>query len=87
MNIILFQKIVNISVKTILTLVLKLVGNNLSKIICSICDVAKSFFQFKKASIQNKIDEREQKQKEEYEKNVDKVTKDGTIEDLLNLKR
>jgi len=37
--------------------------------------------------VQDKIEEREQKKQEEYEKKVDEVTKDGTIEDLLNLKR
>ena len=73
--------------KTILTAVIALIGKNLSKVICSLCDVAKAFFQYKSNDAQNKIEERNQKKEEEYEKKVDDVTKNGDIEDLLNLKR
>lgn len=81
------KKIVNINMKTILLNVISLFRSNLAKVICSICDAIKAFFQYKHDSIKNKKEEKEQKQKEEYEKKVDTVTKDGTIEDLLNLKR
>lgn len=71
----------------LLQTIIAAIGKQLAKVICSICDMAKSFFQFKKASIQNKIEEREQKRKEQYEKQVDEVTNNGTIEDLLNLRK
>lgn len=73
--------------KTIILSLLSLLGNSLAKVICAVCSTVQSFFQYKKTNIQNKIEEREQKKKEEYEKKVDEVTKDGTIEDLLNLRR
>ena len=73
--------------KTILLSLLTVLGNSLSKVICAVCEAVKSFFQYKKANIQNKIEERQQKKEEEFEKKVDEVSKDGTIEDLLNLKR
>lgn len=73
--------------KKFLDIFLKLIGNNLSKVICSICDAIKSLFSYKKKVIETNIcKEKEQKEKEYCEK-IDKVTKEGTLEDLLDLKR
>jgi hypothetical protein len=38
-------------VKTILDIVVNLIGSSLSKVICSACDAVKSFFEYKKADI------------------------------------
>lgn len=73
--------------KTILNTVLKLLGDNLSKVILSGLEAVKSLFSYKKKVLDSKIDEKKQKQKEEYEKKVDEITKDGTIADLLDLRK
>lgn len=73
--------------KTILELLIKLFGNNLSKIIVSTLDTLKSFFSYKSQVLNNKISETQQKKQEEYEKKVDEVVDNGTLNDLLNLRK
>ena len=78
----------------LLTALLTYINANLPVVIASVCNVLvkafgaiKEYFLYKKVDIQNTIAEREEKEKKEYEEKVDKITTDGTIEDLLNLKR
>lgn len=73
--------------KTILELLIKLFGNNLSKIIVSTLETLKSFFSYKSQVLNNKISETQQKKQEEYEKKVDEVVNNGTLNDLLNLRK
>lgn len=73
--------------KTILELLIKLFGNNLSKIIVSTLETLKSFFSYKSQILNNKISETQQKKQEEYEKKVDEVVDNGTLNDLLNLRK
>lgn len=73
--------------KTILELLIKLFGNNLSKIIVSTLETLKSFFSYKSQVLNNKISETQQKKQEEYEKKVDEVVDNGTLNDLLNLRK
>lgn len=73
--------------KTILELLIKLFGNNLSKIIVSTLEILKSFFSYKSQVLNNKISETQQKKQEEYEKKVDEVVDNGTLNDLLNLRK
>ena len=74
-------------IQTILDIVVKLIGANLAKVICSVCDAVKSFFSYKKAAIDEKVNTTKEQKEAEYNEKVDKVTKDGTIDDLLDLKR
>ncbi len=78
----------------IIAALLTYIKANLPVVIAQLCNVLakafgaiKEYFLYKKVNIQNKIDEREAKEKKEYEEKVDKITTDGTLEDLLNLKR
>lgn len=73
--------------KTILELLIKLFGNNLSKIIVSTLETLKSFFSYKSQVLNNKISETQQKKQKEYEKKVDEVVDNGTLNDLLNLRK
>lgn len=73
--------------KTILELLIKLFGNNLSKIIVSTLETLKSLFSYKSQVLNNKISETQQKKQEEYEKKVDEVVDNGTLNDLLNLRK
>lgn len=73
--------------KTILDIIVKLIGANLAKVICSACDAIKQFFLYKKAIIDEKVNTIKEQKEAEYNEKVDKVTKDGTLDDLLDLKR
>lgn len=73
--------------KTILELLIKLFGNNLSKIIVSTLDTLKSLFSYKVQVLNKKITDDKKKKQEKYEAKVDEVVDNGTINDLLNLKK
>lgn len=73
--------------KKILDIIRKTLKLDIVRILCSALDAVKSFFQYKKTNAQNKIDERNQKNEEQYCKKVDKITKDGSLDDLLDLRR
>ena len=73
--------------KNILSIILKAIGNNLTKIIILLCEAAKSFFQYKTSIIKQKEREEEEKKTAEFNKKVDEVVDNGTIDDLLDLKR
>lgn len=73
--------------KNILTIILKAIGDKLAKVIILLCEVAKSFFQYKTSVIKQKEREEEEKKTAEFNKKVDEVVDNGTIDDLLDLKR
>ncbi len=73
--------------KNILTIILKAIGDKLAKVIILLCEAAKSFFQYKTSVIKQKEREEEEKKTAEFNKKVDEVVDNGTIDDLLDLKR
>jgi hypothetical protein len=60
---------------------------DITKTIIAICDMIKSLFLYKRTVIKNKIDEQKKKENIEFNKKVDEVVDNGTIDDLLDLKR
>lgn len=73
--------------KTILNILAKLIGNNLSKVICNCCGAVKSFFQYKRVQLEKTVQENKDAQIKELNEKIDAVTKDGTIEDLIELRK
>jgi hypothetical protein len=60
---------------------------NITKVIITVCNMLKSFFSYKKIVIQNKKEEQKKKENEEFNKKIDNIADNGTLEDLLDLKR
>lgn len=72
--------------KSIINIFCNIFGKNLSKTVISVCEMLKSLFQFKKTSIQNKIDDKKTKKIQKLNKKIDEVIDIGTIENLLDLR-
>ena len=72
---------------TLINVIIKFFGTQLSKIILAICNTLNSFFKYKFRVMDQKKKEEEKKITEELNKDVDKVTKNGTLDDLLNLRK
>jgi hypothetical protein len=72
--------------KSIVNIFCNILGKNLSKTIISVCEMLKSLFQFKKTSIQNKLDDKKTKKIQKLNKKIDEVIDIGTIENLLDLR-
>jgi hypothetical protein len=73
--------------KSILSLIFKNLNNKLFDVIILLCNVIKSFFQYKTSVIKQKEREEEEKKTAEFNKKADEVVDNGTIDDLLDLKR
>lgn len=72
---------------TIINVIIKFFGTNFSKIILAICNTLNSFFKYKFRVMDQKKKEEEKKITEELNENIDEVTKNGTLDDLLNLRK
>lgn len=72
---------------TIINVIIKFFGTNFSKIILAICNTLNSFFKYKFRVMDQKKKEEEKKITEELNENIDEVTKNGTLNDLLNLRK
>ena len=72
---------------TIINIIIKFFGTQLSNIIFSICNTLNSFFKYKFRVMDQKKKEEEKKITEELNENIDEVTKNGTLDDLLNLRK
>lgn len=62
-------------------------GETLGKLLISICSAVSEAFKYLRLNKQEKIKKEEAQKQKDFEEKVDKITKEGTIEDLLNLKR
>ena len=72
---------------TIINIIIKFFGTQLSNIIFAICNTLNSFFKYKFRVMDQKKKEEEKKITEELNENIDEVTKNGTLDDLLNLRK
>jgi hypothetical protein len=73
--------------KTVINILIKLLGDKLAKTIIVVCEALKSFFSYKKTVTIKKIEEKKQEKTEEFNKKIDDIVDKGTLEDLLNLDR
>lgn len=73
--------------KSILSKITSFFGNIFGKLLISICSAISEAFKYLRLNKQEKIKKEEAKEQKEFEEKIDEVTKKGTIEDLLNLKR
>ena len=73
--------------KTVINVILRLLSDKLAKVIIMICEALKSFFSYKKTVTINKIEEKKQEKTENFNKKVDDVVDNGTLEDLLDLRQ
>ena len=72
---------------TIINVIIKFFGTQLSKTIIAICNTLNSFLKYKFRVMDQKKKEEEKKIIEELHKDIDEVTKNGTLDDLLNLRK
>lgn len=72
---------------TIINIIIKFFETQLSKIILAICNTLNSFFKYKFRVMDQKKKEEEKKITKELYNDIDEVTKNGTLDDLLNLRK
>lgn len=67
--------------------ILQFIGNKLVDVILSICSAVEKTFTYLSDHEQHKIDKEKNKEDKKYSEKIEDVANNGSIEDLLDLKR